>query len=292
MLLSKCISVRARVCVTFSLSRSTMSWMSEQASVSLKLSSLAKLILLLSSCSCSRNSCSVTGLSRMVLQTWETLTPTHFHACNPLQQLSPVSYQIMAPGTTSSSTSWLRWLRTACLFFSRTFMLTDCCCRVWISLLMEDRSLWKPLSMPSIRWKDHKRSRDVSACGLVVWLFSGLWEQDRDVLSVAPFQPAVVYWTDWKGLISWGSLSWTPALVQLLCCLSVRWFRRFSFRLFSSSWTSSFSSSSSGLCCLRFSPNRSPLGASFLVCYAIWDSGSDFQFPLKETSQALSLLLS
>lgn len=54
--------------VTLSLSRSTMSWMSEQASVSLKLSSLAKLILLLSSWSCSRNSCSVTGLSRMVLQ--------------------------------------------------------------------------------------------------------------------------------------------------------------------------------------------------------------------------------
>lgn len=45
----------------------------------------------------------------------------------------------------------LRWLRTACLFFSRTFMLTDCCCRVWISLLMDERSLWKPLSMPSIR---------------------------------------------------------------------------------------------------------------------------------------------
>ncbi len=64
------------------------------------------------------------------------------------------TYEIMAPGTTSSSTSWLRWLRTACLFFSRTFMLTDCCCRVWISLLMEDRSLWKPLSMPSMRWKN------------------------------------------------------------------------------------------------------------------------------------------
>lgn len=44
-----------------------MSWMSEQARVSLKLSSLAKLILLLSSCSCSRKSCSVTGVSRMVL---------------------------------------------------------------------------------------------------------------------------------------------------------------------------------------------------------------------------------
>lgn len=64
------------------------------------------------------------------------------------------TYEIMAAGTTSSSTSWLRWLRTACRFFSRTFMLTDCCCRVWISLLMDDRSLWKPLSMPSIRWED------------------------------------------------------------------------------------------------------------------------------------------
>lgn len=61
------------------------------------------------------------------------------------------TYEIMTPGTTSSSTSWLRWLRTACLFFSRTFMLTDCCCSVWISLLMDDRSLWKPLSIPSIR---------------------------------------------------------------------------------------------------------------------------------------------
>lgn len=134
--------------LTLSLSRSTMSWMSEQASVSRKLSSLAKLILLLSSCSCSRNSCSVTGLSRMVLQRHRFERPQRVSASDSTLLHT---YEIMTPGTTSSSTSWLRWLRTACLFFSRTFMLTDCCCRVWISLLMDDRSLWKPLSMPSIR---------------------------------------------------------------------------------------------------------------------------------------------
>ena len=76
---------------TLSFSRSTMSWMSEQASVSRKLSSLAKLISLLSSCSCSRNSCSVTGLSRMVLRghgtaserTPQNRTVPHGPACSP-----------------------------------------------------------------------------------------------------------------------------------------------------------------------------------------------------------------
>lgn len=73
-------------------------------------------------------------------------------------------------------------------------MLTDCCCRVWISLLMEDRSLWKPLSMPSIRCKGQKHSNISSTCSLdvlpgrpawtpsLVSLFSGLWEWDGDVL--------------------------------------------------------------------------------------------------------------
>lgn len=71
--------VNLSVCLTLSLRRSTMSWMSEQASVSRKLSSLAKLILLLSSCSCSRNSCSVTGLSRMVLRRHRTTSDQHVH---------------------------------------------------------------------------------------------------------------------------------------------------------------------------------------------------------------------
>lgn len=71
-----------RLWITLSLSRSTMSWISEQAKVSLKLNSLAKLILLLSSCSCSRNSCSVTGLSRMVLQTCATVKSIHLPPCN------------------------------------------------------------------------------------------------------------------------------------------------------------------------------------------------------------------
>lgn len=78
--------------VTLSLSRSTMSWMSEQAKVSRKLNSLAKLILLLSSCSCSRNSCSVTGLSRMVLQRCATSKWTHLPPCNTVQLIFPVTF--------------------------------------------------------------------------------------------------------------------------------------------------------------------------------------------------------
>lgn len=136
-----------------------MSWMSEQARVSLKLNSLAKLILLLSSCSCSRKSCSVTGVSRMVLSRARPHSLSHSVTPSTPPTAKRSTHEIMAPGTTSSSTSWLRWLRTAWRFFRRTFMLTDWCCRVWISLLMEDKSLWKPLSMPSIRWRRSRRRR-------------------------------------------------------------------------------------------------------------------------------------
>ena len=42
-----------------------------------------------------------------------------------------------------------------CRFFSLMFMLTDCSCRVWISLLILLKSPWKPFSISSIRWIIH-----------------------------------------------------------------------------------------------------------------------------------------
>lgn len=92
-------------------------------------------------------------------RTVQNHTATHTHSSsiynlwskNCKNTLNMCPYEIMALGTTSSSTSWLSWLRTAWRFFSLMFILTDCCCSVWISLLMDDRSLWKLLNMPSIR---------------------------------------------------------------------------------------------------------------------------------------------
>ena len=57
---------------------------------------------------------------------------------------------IMESGMTISSTNCDSSPRTACLFLSRWFIATDCCCNVCISELMLLRSVWKPFSICSI----------------------------------------------------------------------------------------------------------------------------------------------
>ena len=62
----------------------------------------------------------------------------------------PQTHVIMTSGITISSTNCDSSPRTACRFFSRWFIATDCCWSVWISELMLLRSVWNPFSICSI----------------------------------------------------------------------------------------------------------------------------------------------